>query len=192
MSVRVSTSRLLNSACSGLMYSGVPIITPWAVCSVRSVSGWCIALASPKSITFGTGWPSYRQTRMLLGFRSRWMTPLVWACWTAWQTGTKSARRSAMLRRASSQYWVKGTPLTYSMTKKGRPLSVVPPSSTLAMFGWSIRARACRSASNRARTVLESIPALMSFRATLRRTGCVCSATQTVPMPPSPISSSSL
>src|SRR5258706_576650 len=32
MSERVSTSRLLNSACSGLMYSGVPITTPWAGC----------------------------------------------------------------------------------------------------------------------------------------------------------------
>ena len=128
---------------------------------------------------------------MLLGFRSLWITPLVWACCTAWQTGTKSARRWAMLRRASSQYWVKGTPWTYSMTKNGRPLSVVPPSSTLAMFGCSISARACRSASNRDRTVLESIPALMSFNATVRRTGSVCSAFQTVPIPPSPISSSS-
>ena len=40
----------------------------------------------------------------------------------------------------------------------GRAL-VVPPSSTLAMFGWSISARACRSASKRASTCLESIPA---------------------------------
>ena len=85
-----------------------------------------------------------------------------------------------------------GTPLTYSMTKKGRPVSVNPPSSTLAMLGWSITASACRSASKRASTDFESMPALMSLRATLRRTGCVCSATQTVPMPPSPIASSSL
>ena len=63
-------------------------------------------------------------------------------------------------------------PLTSSMTKNGRPVSVAPASSTLAMFGWSIRARACRSASNRARTVLESIPALISLSATCRLTGC--------------------
>ena len=31
-------------------------------------------------------------------------------------------------------------------------MSVVPASSTLAMLGWSISARACRSASNRAST----------------------------------------
>src|SRR6266404_5755424 len=67
MSVRVSRSRLLNSACSGLMYSGVPIITPCAVYIVCSVSGWCIALARPKSITFGTGLPSYKHTRMFDG-----------------------------------------------------------------------------------------------------------------------------
>ena len=60
------------------------------------------------------------------------------------------------------------------------------------MLGWSIRARACRSASNRAMTCRESIPALMSLTATSRLTGSVCWAIQTVPMPPSPICSSSL
>ncbi len=40
------------------------------------------------------------------------------------------------------------------MTKYGRPVSVVPASSTLAMLGWSISARACRSASKRAITCL--------------------------------------
>ena len=60
------------------------------------------------------------------------------------------------------------------------------------MLGWSIRARACRSASKRASTCRESMPALMSLSATSRLTGSVCSAIQTVPMPPSPICSSSL
>ena len=40
------------------------------------------------------------------------------------------------------------------------------------MLGWSIIARACRSASKRAMTCLVSMPGLMIFRATLRRTGC--------------------
>ena len=57
------------------------------------------------------------------------------------------------------------------MTKNGRPVAVVPASSTRAMFGWSIRARAWRSASKRAMTCAVSMPALMTFRATLRRTG---------------------
>ena len=44
------------------------------------------------------------------------------------------------------------------------------------MFGWSIRASACRSASKRAITCLVSMPSLMIFSATLRRTGSCCSA----------------
>ena len=78
------------------------------------------------------------------------------------------------------------------MTKYGRPPLVVPPSSTRAMFGWSIRASACRSASKRAMTCRESMPALISLTATRRLTGSVCWAIQTLPMPPSPIGSMSL
>ena len=44
-----------QSACSGLMYSGVPTRTPISVKSVRSVSGCVVALAIPKSMIFGTG-----------------------------------------------------------------------------------------------------------------------------------------
>ena len=40
------------------------------------------------------------------------------------------------------------------------------------MLGWSIIARAWRSASKRATTCFVSMPGLMTFRATLRRTGC--------------------
>ena len=82
------------------------------------------------------------------------MIPFWWACCTAWQTGTNSSSRCRGVSWCSSQYSVIGTPLTSSMTKYGRPASVVPASSTLAMFGWSISARACRSASNRAMTCL--------------------------------------
>ena len=55
-----------------------------------------------------------------------------------------------------------------------------------AMFGWSIRASAWRSASKRAMTCRVSMPSLMTFRATRRRTGCSCSAIYTTPQPPSP------
>ena len=72
---------------------------------------------------------------------------------------------------AWSQYSVIGTPLTSSITKYGRPVSVVPASSTLAMLGWSIIARACRSASKRAITCRVSMPGLMIFSATVRWTG---------------------
>ena len=60
------------------------------------------------------------------------------------------------------------------------------------MLGWSIMARACRSASKRAMTCRVSMPGLMTLRATLRWTGRVCSAMKTVPMPPSPICCNSL
>ena len=54
-SVRVSMSRPPISACSGLMYSGVPTSAPISVCSVRSVSDCVIAFATPKSMIFGAG-----------------------------------------------------------------------------------------------------------------------------------------
>src|SRR5262245_31101527 len=76
------------------MYSSVPRNEPNAVNSVRSVSFSPVALATPKSITFGTGWSSYSATSTLEGLRSRWMTPFWWACWTAWQTGMNSSRRA--------------------------------------------------------------------------------------------------
>ncbi len=75
MSLRVSTSSPLISACSGLMYSGVPIIWAKPVNSVRSVSCWPIALATPKSMTLTTGTPSCSVTSTLDGLRSRWMIP---------------------------------------------------------------------------------------------------------------------
>src|SRR5262249_26019606 len=60
------------------------------------------------------------------------------------------------------------------------------------MLGWTMRARACRSDSKRATTWAVSIPGLMILSATLRCTGCTCSAMKTTPKPPSPIFSSSL
>ena len=102
-SARVSMSTPLSSACSGAMYSGVPTIWKWPVCSVRSVSAPPVALAMPKSITFGTGRPSTTVTRTLDGLMSRWMTPFMCACWTARQMSANRASRSGMVSRARSQ-----------------------------------------------------------------------------------------
>ena len=55
---------------------------------------WAVALATPKSMTFGTGLSSIQRDRTLFGLISRWMIPFWWACWIAWQTGTKSSSRS--------------------------------------------------------------------------------------------------
>ena len=173
------------------MYCGVPITAPKPVSIVCSVSVPPVALATPKSITFTTGLSSYKAISTFDGLMSRWMIPFWWACWIAWHTGTNSSSRSFGVSLWWSQYSVIGTPFTSSITKYGRP-SWSPPSSTLAMFGWSISASACRSASNRASTCFESIPALISLTATNRLTGSVCLARQTDPMPPSPIASTSV
>lgn len=84
-------------ACSGDMYCGVPIRPPDCVRWVASA-----ARAMPKSMTYGPCEPS----RMLLGLRSRWMTPAAWmevraraAQPTSWKTagrgsGPKATRAS--------------------------------------------------------------------------------------------------
>ena len=101
------------------------------------------------------------------------MIPFWWACCTAWQTATNNSSRARTGSRLRSQYSVIGSPWTSSITKNGWPASVVPPSKTRAMLGWSIKASACRSASNRASTARESMPILISFSATCRLTGAV-------------------
>ena len=65
------------------------------------------------------------------------------------------------------------------------------PVITRAIFGWSIIANAWRSASKRPITSRLSLPGLMIFSATFRRTGSSCSATYTIPKRPSPICSRS-
>ena len=95
-----------------------------------------------------------------------------------------------MPRRCWSQYFVSGMPGTYSIAKYGRPSSVVPASTMCAMCGWLIIASAWRSSSKRAMTSREPVPALTILTATRRRTGAVCSASQTSPIAPSPILSS--
>jgi len=62
-----------------------------------------MALAIPKSMTFGTGDPSCSVTSTFDGFRSRWMIPFWWACCTAWHTGMNSFRRSRTERPCVSQ-----------------------------------------------------------------------------------------
>src|SRR5262245_5585735 len=149
-----------------------------------------MALATPKSMTLGTGLSSYMVTRTLDGLMSRWTMPFWWACWIAWQTGTNSSRRCRSVSRRSSQKVVIGTPGTNSMAKNGTP-PATPASSTLAMLGWSITARACRSWSNRRSIWAEPAPWRSSLRGTRRCTDSVWSAGQTSPIPPSPIFSRS-
>ena len=98
--MRVSMSIDDGSACSGDMYAGVPTTTP-ASARLWSVRSNSVALATPKSMTFGVGRPSTSVTRTLPGFRSRWMIPFWWACCTAWQTETNNSSRA----RSGSRCW---------------------------------------------------------------------------------------
>jgi len=60
------------------MYSSVPITAPNSVNIVFSVRRWSIALATPKSITLGTGLPSWSATSTFEGLIvSRWMIPFL-------------------------------------------------------------------------------------------------------------------
>ena len=62
----------LKFACSGAMYNGVPKTVPNPVKRVFSVRFRAfVALAKPKSITFGTGLPSCDSTMTFEGFKSR-------------------------------------------------------------------------------------------------------------------------
>jgi hypothetical protein len=82
------------AACSGLMYSGVPMTWPISVNIVISVRRCVVALATPKSMILGTGRPSTSATRMFEGLRSRWMTAFWCACCTPSQTRANSSSRS--------------------------------------------------------------------------------------------------
>ena len=114
------------------------------------------------------------------------MIPFWCACCTPSQTARNRSIRSGIASLCLVANAVIVWPCTYSMAKYGRPCGVAPASNTRAMAGWSIKASACRSASNRATTCTVSIPALITFNATCRRTGRVCSASQTSPIPPWP------
>ena len=91
--------------------------------------------ATPKSITFATGWSSCRVTRMFDGLRSRWMMPFWCACWTAAQTCRNSSRRAGNRQAQLVAVPRDRQARDRSMTKKGRPSGVAPASRTAAMPG---------------------------------------------------------
>ena len=108
------------------------------------------------------------------------------ACWTAWQTCDEQLQPLAMRQRVAVAVLGDRHALD-ELHHEVRPAgSVVPASNTLAMFGWSISARACRSASNAGDHLRVSMAGLMILSATRRRTGWRVSATQTRPCRRSP------
>ena len=110
---------------------------------VRSVSAGRSALATPKSITLATGLPSLERDQHVRRLDVAVNDPLLMRhAGSPGRPGRTDPDVRWVVSRLRSQYSVIGTPLTSSMTKYGRPLSVAPASSTLAMFGWSIMASA--------------------------------------------------
>jgi hypothetical protein len=128
---------------------------------------------------------------MLDGFRSRCTTSRWCAYSTAAHTCSNSATRAATVSDCRSHHAVIVCPSTYSMARKGRPSTVVPPSSRRAMCGCSNDARIWRSRWKRASTSSVSTPR----RSTLMATRCSKAPSlrcprYTVPMPPRPSSRS--
>jgi hypothetical protein len=77
-------------------------------------------------------------------------------------------------------------------TPEGQPYFVMEYVDGVPITGWSITAKDCRSAWKRWSKVSLYIPQRISFNATCRCSGEVCCASQTWPMPLSPILLSSL
>ena len=116
-------------------------------------------------------------TRTFDGLRSRWMIPFWWACCTAWQTWTNSSSRSAIGRRslvavvgdrdaADQLHHEVGAARLGGAGVEDPGRCWGGPSGP----GPGARPRTGRS------PACVSMPGLMIFSATLRRTGCVCSA----------------
>ena len=122
-------------------------------------------------------------TRFLKSWIQSHYAERVLACWQAQETNVtrvelivrSAVLKSAMLPKVKPDLGIADNGGRYT-NGNGRPLSVAPASRTRAMFWWSIRARAWRSASNRAMTCSESMPGLIIFSATRLRTGFSCSA----------------
>ena len=93
-------------------------------------------------MTFGTGTPSCIVTSMFEGLMSRWMMPFWCACWTAWQTLDEQLEPRLGVEPLLVAVLDDRDALDVLHHEVGPPRSVLPASSTLAMFGWSIIASA--------------------------------------------------
>ena len=110
-------SSWFSSACSGDMYSSVPMIAPNSVKSVRSVSRWPVALATPKSITFGHRLAVVEGDQDVRRLDVAVDDALLVRVLDRLADRDEQLEALAMESRCSSQKSVMGTPLTSSMTK---------------------------------------------------------------------------
>ena len=116
-------------ACSGDMYSGVPMRAP-----VRVSPDTSIERAMPKSITLIR--PLFSSTMMFCGFRSRWITPSECAASSAAHTWRMTLTAStgsnlSLVRRRSLRSW----PWTNSIVMNFSP-SACPRSKIRMTFLW--------------------------------------------------------
>ena len=149
----VETSAGFPAACSGAMYSGVPIAT-FGLVSFGCAISISICRAMPKSSTFTkSAWPVRAARKMFSGLRSRWITFTACAASRARQSCTAMFTARSTPRARSR--WItsaRSQPSRYSMTKYTAPVAVVPESVTSTMLGWPIREAARASRRKRATT----------------------------------------
>ena len=150
------------------MYCTVPISCPTSVCRVVTAMSLSVVRATPKSITFTMPAPS---TRMLLGFRSRWMMPRWCPCAIASQACRNRRSRSRVESFASRAYSVIGFALAmYSIANHGvAPSASRPASRICAMPGCRSRPSTCASNSKRRSADALVMPRDITLIATVRR-----------------------
>ena len=149
MSQRASAGR--PAACSGDMYSGVPIAMPGLVSRRSRAASASVVFAMPKSSTLTTSAAPSRVIRKTFsGFRSRWTMPCACAAASARQIwlAIRSAR-AVSTAPSRSMMFPSSTPSRYSITKYTLPSLVVPESVTSTMFGCPIFEAARASRRNR-------------------------------------------
>ena len=152
-------SSFSERTCSGLMYSGVPII--WAVAVIPDPSSGTSRFAMPKSM---------RRTEpaassiTLPALRSRWMIPASWMACSASATWIATSNASAVGSRPRwRRIWRRLRPSTYSMTMN-RSAPAWPYSWMPHTFRWRIRRASLIS--ERKRRAASSDPAI-SVRSSL-------------------------
>jgi hypothetical protein len=156
-------------ACSGAMYSGVPKTWPVTVSfSTGASPSAASSPAMPKSSSRSpSGMPGERVQSRFSGFRSRWITPRVWASASTPAMGRISATARAgsigPSRRRSAE---RLSPSTNSSARYGRASSRRPNASTRTAAGWAMAAPARASRSKR--PAWAAIAACMTFSATGR------------------------
>ncbi|MFO0848788.1 MAG: hypothetical protein U0871_09575 [Gemmataceae bacterium] len=200
-SARSSAASASPRACSGGMYAGVPSTRPAAVRPSRpagqssaapagagaSAAGADSTFASPQSIT----WTSPNApTITLAGFRSRWITPRLWAkatakhtCSNARTSRSRSSGSGSPAARAARSSSARVRPWISFIARNGRPSANVFRSWTGGTEGCWRRPVMRASATNRRSASDPARSGPTTLTATSRQKA-VSIARYTTPIPP--------